>query len=187
MGANRDVELLSQVYIKILELRDVLAKGGHRLVLAESCTAGMLAALLGQIPGISEHLCGSFIVYRTQTKADWLAIDPELLASSQHGPVSATVTSRLAVAALERTPEATVAAAVTGFLGPQSAPDSDGLVFCSFVMRTNQNASRTIALRLTSPSPTDEMDLAGRRTRQLQAAEFTIEFVLDCLQQLAVS
>ena len=72
-------------------------------MLAESCTGGLVAATLAQIPGISEHLCGSAVVYRAPTKSAWLGIDQRLLDDPAIGPVSAEVTRALALAVLERT------------------------------------------------------------------------------------
>ena len=39
-----------------------------RLVLVESCTGGMISAMLARTPGISESLCGSWVVYREKSK-----------------------------------------------------------------------------------------------------------------------
>ena len=52
-----------------------LAERQERLVLAESCTGGLICATLATIPGISQWLCGSSVVYRETTKRDWLGID----------------------------------------------------------------------------------------------------------------
>ena len=68
---------------KLLESQD------RKLVLAESCTAGLVAASLGRIPSISRFLCGSLITYRDETKAAWLKISLATLLDS--GAVSETV------------------------------------------------------------------------------------------------
>ncbi len=46
----------------VAELHTELQRTGHVIVFAESCTAGMIAATLGRIPGISEWLAGSAVV-----------------------------------------------------------------------------------------------------------------------------
>ena len=49
--------------------------GDQKVVFAESCTCGMAAALLGEVPGISNYFCGSQVVYRDLSKIDWLGVD----------------------------------------------------------------------------------------------------------------
>ena len=104
-----------------------------RLVLAESCTGGLAAALLARIPGVSEFLCGSAVVYQVETKARWLGVSRRLLRDP--GPVSREVAAAMATGALKSTPHADVAASVTGHLGPGAPPGQDGLVFVAFAAR----------------------------------------------------
>ena len=111
------------------EVAEALARTGRQLVLAESCTAGLVAASLGGVPGISRHLCGSAVVYQERTKAAWLDV-PELLFDSP-GVVSAEVAAAMTAGALRRTPFADIAAAVTGHLGPDAPEALDGVVFLS--------------------------------------------------------
>ena len=111
----------------------LLALQGQRLVLAESCTAGMIAASLGSVPGISQHFCGSAVVYRERTKMAWLEIDPGLL--RQFSDVSPQVTQALARNVLERTDEATLALGITGHLGPDAPVGQDGVVHIAVCLR----------------------------------------------------
>ena len=62
-----------------------------RVVFAESCTAGLIAATLARVPGISNHLCGSAVVYRNETKTAWLSVSADDLADETIGPVSEPV------------------------------------------------------------------------------------------------
>jgi len=98
-------------------LARVLVKTGAQLVLAESCTGGMVAAALTRVPGISKHLCGSSVVYQSETKSQWLEIPPREI--RRHGAESLAMSQLLASAVLERTQQATLSAAITGDLGPQ--------------------------------------------------------------------
>lgn len=166
------------LYSMFLRVRDRLRDGGDRLVLAESCTAGLVAAELGQIPGISEFLCGSMVVYRTPTKTAWLGISSELLNDPGMGPVSAEVTIALAQAVLEKTPEATIAAAITGHLGPGAPADLDGQVYCAIVRRDAVgNRFGVQSLKLISPPAIDLEDLSRRRARQKEAADALLSFL----------
>ena len=150
-------------------LRDHLQMGQDRLVLVESCTAGMASGLLGQIPGISQFLCGSIVVYRNDSKHQWLGIENSLLEDPKIGPVSAEVTKALANSALERTPEATIAAAITGHLGPNSPNDLDGIVFTSVVRRRDLQQAHAIQHRLLHRTPRDSDDWHARQQRQFEA------------------
>ncbi|HAY79943.1 MAG TPA: damage-inducible protein [Planctomycetaceae bacterium] len=117
-----------------LALADTLQQFGLRIVFAESCTAGLLAASLGAVEGISNYLCGSAVSYRERTKIDWLDVDPVSLANQT--AVSQQVAEEMVRGVLQRTPEAHVAAATTGHLGPGAPPAQDGVVFVSVAQRT---------------------------------------------------
>ena len=101
------------------QVAERLKAGNCRIVLAESCTGGLVSALLTRIPGISQYHCGSAVVYQVATKTSWLGVPRSLL--KNRGPVSPEVASEMAIGALQKTPQADVAAAVTGHLGPGAA------------------------------------------------------------------
>ncbi len=168
----------TSLYSNCLRVRNQLRATGHRLVLAESCTAGLVAAELGQIPGISEHFCGSMVVYRTATKQAWLDIPAKLLEDATMGPVSAEVTGRLAIAMLRKTPEATISAGITGHLGPNAPGEMDGRVYCAVLKRDAIKETPVVVRhQLQSASPNDIEDVFGRRVRQQEAAKLLLEFL----------
>ena len=174
---------MNSLYSNLIQVRDGLRSRRDRLVLAESCTSGLVAAELGQIPGISEFLCGSMVVYRTPTKTAWLGISTAILENPEMGPVSAQVTTELAEAVLARTPEATVAAAITGHLGPGSPAALDGKVFCAVVRRGDiDSLSKWRAYQLTSPVPVDNEDLLRRSARQKEAAGVLLSYLTEFLE-----
>jgi nicotinamide-nucleotide amidase len=164
------------------ELRDRLAEGGHRLVLVESCTAGLVAACLGQIPGISQYFCGSWVVYREASKQQWLGIDQALLEDPHRGPVCQQVTELLAKAALDRTPEATIAAAITGHLGPAAPSSLEGKVY-SAIQGRESFQRREAEGRLSSPAPRNNDDWEARRERQTEATHHLLRQLLVFLQR----
>jgi nicotinamide-nucleotide amidase len=98
-----------------------------RIVTAESCTGGLIAALLTEIPGSSDVLERAFVTYSNAAKSECLGVPAELLV--REGAVSAAVTRAMAEGALRHSP-ATVAVAVTGVAGPAagSAAKPIGLV-----------------------------------------------------------
>ena len=117
-------------------LAQILMQNDLRIVLAESCTAGLAAAALARTPGISNHLCGSAVVYRPATKESWLGVSTDDLV--QYSAESEPVTRQLALGVLERTEEADFAAAITGHLGPGAPAAVDGVVFCAVVRRSDE-------------------------------------------------
>jgi nicotinamide-nucleotide amidase len=174
---------MNSLYSNLIQVRDGLRSRHDRLVLAESCTAGLVAARLGKIPGISDFLCGSMVVYRTPTKTAWLGISTAILENPETGPVSAQVTTALAEAILARTPEATVAAAITGHLGPGSPAELDGKVFCAFSRRNkSESATKWRGYQLVSPAPIDNEDLPRRSARQKEAAGLLLSYLIEFLE-----
>jgi nicotinamide-nucleotide amidase len=91
------------------------------VVTAESCTAGLIAAVLSEAPGASTHLQGGFVTYTKEQKTAVLGVPPDLLA--EQSAVCAAVARCMAEGAL-RYSTADVAVAVTGVAGPE--PDEDG-------------------------------------------------------------
>lgn len=185
-----------------IALRDQLATAQLRLVLVESCTAGRVAACLGLLPGISQWLCGSLVVYRSASKSAWLGVPQTLLDDPQQGPVSSAASSWLARAALERTPEADLAIAITGDVGPGAPPETDGYIFLAAARRPaarqevpNQPQQMPAAAldqplagaytvkeqqhHLARPAPRDSSDIAARQARLEEATLWTLKFATD--------
>jgi PncC family amidohydrolase len=111
----------------------LLKASGRRVAFAESCTGGLVSGALTAVPGISEFHCGGVVVYRNATKQAYLDIPADML--DDPGPVSRKVAEQMALRVLDRTPEADIAAAVTGHLGPGAPPALDGLVFVAVAWR----------------------------------------------------
>ena len=86
------------------------------LVLAESCTGGMIAAALTDIAGSSAVLDRGLVTYSDQAKQDLLGVSDDILAS--YGAVSAETAIAMTTGALLKTPAARLAASVTGIAGP---------------------------------------------------------------------
>jgi nicotinamide-nucleotide amidase len=85
------------------------------LAVAESCTGGLLAKRLTDVPGSSICFAGGFIVYSDELKQRWLEVSPAIL--REHGAVSEATAMAMAVGAL-RASGATCALAITGVAGP---------------------------------------------------------------------
>jgi competence/damage-inducible protein CinA-like protein len=91
---------------------------GRRL--AESCSGGLMAARITDVPGASEYLAGSVVAYSNEAKADLLGVDPALIEA--RGAVSPEVAEAMAIGALERF-RADVAVSITGIAGPDGGSE----------------------------------------------------------------
>ena len=97
---------------RLLRLCD---KAGLRLVTAESCTGGLLAACLTEIPGASNLLDHGFITYSNASKTALLGVPDRLFESA--GAVSEKTARAMAEGALNRS-GMDLAIAITGLAGP---------------------------------------------------------------------
>ena len=88
---------------------------GRRVALAESCTGGLVAAALTEIPGSSDVLEAGFVTYSNDAKTGLLKVSPDVI--DTFGAVSIAVAWSMAQAALKAT-DADVAVAITGVAGP---------------------------------------------------------------------
>ncbi len=114
-----------------------------RLVLAESCTGGAIASLLTAIPDVSQSFCGSSVVYREASKQAWLGVRAADL--KRYSAVSREVAEAMVRGVLKKTPEATIAGSVTGYLGPTGV--NIGLVYLS-VLRRGERSPTTLRLEI---------------------------------------
>ena len=99
---------------------------------AESCTGGMLAALLTDIEGAGHGFDRGFVTYTKEAKAELLGIDRDLL--DKNDAVSEVVARAMAEGAIERS-SADVALGVTGFAGPAGKNCEEGLVHLALARR----------------------------------------------------
>ncbi len=102
-------------YVKAITLLDMARSRKLRLVTAESCTGGLVAAALTDIPGSSDVFDRGFVTYSNAAKHDMLGVPPRLIEA--HGAVSAEVARAMALGALEIS-LGDIAVAVTGVAGP---------------------------------------------------------------------
>ncbi|MDR1985682.1 MAG: CinA family protein [Treponema sp.] len=111
-----------------------LSAASQTIALAESCTAGLAADLLAQVPGASRVFWGSYVSYTEAAKIAMLGLDEGIL--RQYGAVSRETACAMALGALRQS-RADIAAAVTGLAGPEgdgtSAPV--GTVWIATVLR----------------------------------------------------
>lgn len=95
------------------------------LAVAESCTGGLLAALLTDVEGLSHVFERGFVTYSDDAKCDLLGLERETVENC--GAVSREVAIAMAKGGKERA-RADIVLSVTGFAGPAGEDDEEGLV-----------------------------------------------------------
>ena len=174
---QRDLDRLARDLARALRDRSL------RIVFAESCTGGLVSAALTGIPGVSEHHCGSAVVYRLETKAAWLGIERRLL--DDPGPVSGVVAGRMAIGVLARTPEADVAVSVTGHLGPDAPANLDGVLYVGIALRAAPDRAVPTATRRHQLDSAEQASgrpgREQRRLRQRAAAAHVLARAIDAV------
>lgn len=111
-----------------------LSAGGKTLATAESCTGGLIASTLTDIPGSSAVFLRGYVTYSNEAKTDLLGVPAEMIA--EHGAVSEPVAAAMALGALERS-GADHSIAVTGIAGPGGGSEEKpvGTVFIAIATR----------------------------------------------------
>lgn len=118
---------------------------GHTIATAESCTGGLLAARLTDLPGASAYVQGGIVAYADQAKIAQVGVDPELI--ERHGAVSAEVAEALADGARARL-AADLGVGVTGVAGPGGGSEEKpvGLVWLSVAAPDRVRMTRSVNL-----------------------------------------
>ncbi len=125
------------------DLRDMAAKINHTLeardlmiVTAESCTGGLIAGVLTDVPGSSAAVFGGYITYDNRAKIEMVGVDEELI--ERWGAVSESVARAMAEGARE-TAGVGVSIAVTGIAGPGGGTEGKpvGLVYLACATEEN--------------------------------------------------
>ncbi|MBL7479054.1 CinA family protein [Legionella bononiensis] len=135
---------MNHLNVLIKEIASQLKASGQQLVTAESCTGGLIAAYLTEIPGSSIWFERGFVTYSNLAKHDMLAVPGELLA--QFGAVSEEVASAMAVGAL-RYSAGHIAVSVTGIAGPDGGSIDKPVGTVCFGWVTRNSAPLTLKMQ----------------------------------------
>jgi len=144
-----------------------LAVSGKTIAVAESCTGGLIAHRLTNVPGISACFLGGIVAYSNEAKVGFLGVDRADLAA--HGAVSAPVARHMAEGVRERF-GADIGAAVTGIAGPGGATPGKpvGVVYVA----VSSGAGTTVSRHEFS---------GPREAVKAQSADEALKMVLECL------
>ncbi|MBJ6120995.1 CinA family protein [Sphingomonas mollis] len=142
---------------------------GRRIALAESCTGGLVAAALTEIPGSSDVLEASIVTYSNEAKAALLRVSTDVLET--FGAVSVAVAWSMARGVLEKT-GADVVVAITGIAGPGGGSEKKPVGTVVFA-RADKGGDATDV-----HADRRQFDDTGRGGIRLQAALCALELLL---------
>jgi nicotinamide-nucleotide amidase len=119
---GKDTDSLASVVGQLLSATQ------QTLAVAESCTGGMIGALLTDVPGSSAYFWGGIIAYANAVKVNMLGVDPQVIVD--HGAVSALVAEQMAIG-IQAKIGTDWGIGITGVAGPAggSAEKPVGLVY----------------------------------------------------------
>lgn len=167
-----EVERHSQLEALAAQLGEQLGQHRLRLATAESCTGGLIAALLTAIPGSSAWFERGFVCYSNAAKQEQLGVSAETLAS--YGAVSAETVFAMASGAC-RYSRAETSLAVSGVAGPGggSAQKPVGTVWLAWALPDG----RVLA-------PLRQVFNGGRSQVRARAAEAAMAGLITALESL---
>ena len=125
MAETLDPALPKEIQDRADAVLDLAHELRVKLATAESCTGGLLAALLTDVQGRGHVFERGFVVYSEDAKCDLLGIARDKVDSC--GAVSREIAVEMALGALRRS-RADIALSITGFAGPGGEDDEEGLV-----------------------------------------------------------
>ena len=154
---------------KAREVVEANRKVGRRIAVAESCTGGLVAAAITEIPGSSDIFEAAFVTYSNAAKVGQLKVSEDLV--DTFGAVSVAVAWAMARGALLAS-EADVAVAITGIAGPGGGTPSKPVGTVVFARaESDANPAQIVA----DEKLFDKMDRSGVR---LQAALCALELLM---------
>lgn len=146
----------------------LLRQRGLKLALAESCTGGLVADRITNIPGSSEYLLGGIVAYAYEAKVALLGVSWDTLHA--YGAVSRETVLEMAQGA-RKALDADLAVAISGIAGPGGGMPGKPVGYTWFGLSA---AEKSWARNFTWN--------ADRRANKAASAEAALQFVLDYLQ-----
>jgi nicotinamide-nucleotide amidase len=136
---------------------------GIMLATAESCTGGMLASLLTDVPGKAHAFDRGFVTYSEAAKIQMLGVPPELIEA--FGAVSKEAALAMAEGALRQS-QAQVAVSITGFADQGDEP---GLIHfaCAMARRETLHQVKHFGARGRGPNRIAAMEVAVEMMHQM--------------------
>ena len=143
----------------------LLAHAGLTMACAESCTGGLVSAMLTDVPGSSRYIDRSLVTYSNRAKVEELAVNGNTLAA--HGAVSRDTAVEMATG-VARIAGVDIGLSVTGIAGPGGGTDAKPVGAVHFALADMRRPSLTTA----------RMRFAGDRAAvRARAAKFALDLV----------
>ncbi|WP_170509333.1 CinA family protein [Ruegeria arenilitoris] len=156
----------------VAELLDRAKALNVMIATAESCTGGMVAAAMTDIPGSSAVVDRGFVTYSNAAKQDMLGVRAETLAA--HGAVSEEVAREMAEGALAHS-QAQLAVSITGIAGPGGSEfKPEGRVCFGLAVKGRPTLTETV-----------EFGAAGRANVRRAARDHALKLLENGLSELA--
>ena len=142
-----------------------------RISFAESCTAGLAAARLVNVPGTSDVFDGSFVTYANRAKIEFLGVTTEHLRTL--GAVSEEVAREMAVGCAQKT-QADIGVGISGIAGPDGGSAQKPVGTVCFGFYTPMGVQST----------TMHFGNIGRESVRAAAVDFVFDRLLSLLASL---
>jgi len=152
-----------------VQIGRMLRVRGLKLAVAESCTGGMVADRITDVPGSSDYFVGGIVAYAYEAKVAVLGVSWETLRA--HGAVSRETVLEMARGALKAL-GADIAVAVSGIAGPGGGLPMKPVGTTWLGLSTNQD-ERTLVMHFNG----------DRRLNKTQAAAAALRLLLDYLSE----
>lgn len=141
---------------------------GVAIATAESCTGGLIASALTEVPGSSDAFDRGFVTYSNSAKRQMLGVTEATL--DEFGAVSEQVAAQMAAGAL-RNSDAGIAVSVTGIAGPGGSEHKPEGRVCFGVAQAYGTRTETV-----------EFGAIGRHRVRAATVEHALQLLLDALR-----
>jgi nicotinamide-nucleotide amidase len=148
-----------------------------KIAVAESCTGGLIAAALTEIPGSSDVFERGFVTYSNEAKQEMIGVASDLIAA--HGAVSSQVAEAMALGALDHS-RAQIALAVTGVAGPSGGSAQKPVGLVHFGLARPERPTLLVEKRFSGP----DGGVLSREGVRRQAALTGLTLLLEAAEPL---
>ncbi|WP_378943637.1 CinA family protein [Paracoccus sp. R86501] len=141
---------------------------GVMIATAESCTGGLIAGALTEVPGSSDAFDRGFVTYSNSAKQQMLGVLPDTL--TEYGAVSEEVAAQMAAGAL-RNSDAGIAVSVTGIAGPGGSEHKPEGRVCFGIAQPYGTQTETV-----------DFGAIGRQNVRAATVQHALQLLLDALK-----
>ena len=150
-------------------LLEAARAAGLKIATAESCTGGLVAGLLTEIPGSSAVVDRGFVTYSNEAKQAMLGVPAALITA--HGAVSAEVALAMCLGAIAHS-DADLAVSITGVAGPGGGSAEKPVGLVQFGLARRGGEACTVEMRFGDP---------GRAGIRLAAVNTALDLLASAL------